>query len=258
MNRVAALSLVFLSGHPGLAEEASNPALPLPTPAVEEPAVPAPPPLKGPESYGELVTRDGTLYRNCKVVRSEPDALLVEHAGGMARLSFFDLPEKVQGEWGFDPFKAMEHFKAEKERERALRWRLFWERQQYESEQARQADEARLREEAAREWVPVEARILGRSADGEGFVAVCQRITFQPTKTRSTLGSVIDGPPKRVLQPFSDRPVVLRVAVTLEIAPLAGDKWNAYVEPASDGVSTYRMEGRNHEASVHYAVPAGR
>lgn len=243
MSVVMALWLVFLSGGISFAEETATPSAP---------------PRKGPAAYDELVTRDGSVYRECRVVRAEPDALLVEHTEGMARLSFFDLPERVQGEWGFDPFKAMEHFKAEKERERTLRWRLFWERQQHESEQAREADEERLRRLAAREWVPVEARILGRTADGESLVAICHRITFQPTKARSTLGSVIDGPPKRVLQAFAESPVVLRLAVATENPPLAGDKWKGYLEPQSDSTSTYRLQGQLHQAAVHAAVPVGR
>ncbi|MCB1230005.1 MAG: hypothetical protein KDN19_07060 [Verrucomicrobiae bacterium] len=210
--------------------------------------------LDGPRAYDSLTAKDGTVYQDCKVIRAEPSALLVRHRGGMARLSFFDLPESVQQEWGFDPFAAMEHYKAENERERALRWKLFWERQEYESEQARIAAEEKLRDTAEREWIPVEGVVISRIEGGAAIVARCSRVTFQKTKTKSTLGFEIDGPPKRVLVPFAEKAVILHIAVPADHLPPAGGKWRGYVDPIAEGGGSYRYRGSEIPADIYSAV----
>ncbi len=261
-----------VSPAPGSAEA----PLPLPLPSSERPAadsessktgetktvapeeLPTRPPKQGPDHYEKLTTRDGGVYKDCQVIRADPAALLVKHTTGMARLSFFDLSEEVQAEWGFDPFLAMKVFKAENERERALRWRLFWERQQYESDQARQETEQRLRDTARREWIPVEATVLARieDEDGPGFVAECWRVTFRKTKTRSTLGFEIDGPPKRVLMPLREGAVILRPAISSDPMPRVGGAWSGYVDPDSEGKGSYPYAGAAVPAATFSVIPA--
>jgi len=270
------------AGEPASAPAADRPALPLPKPGSESgtaggsgtaakekeveshrggEAASAPSPAgvtkKGPEHYDELTTRKGGTYRDCRVIRVEPDALLIEHTGGVARLSLFDLPAAVQEEWGFDPFRAMEYFKATAEKDRKLKWRLFWERQQYESAQARKEERKRLLAKAVKEWVPVEASISQRLEDGS-VVANCQRITFEKTKMKSTLGFIVDGPPKRVLVPFSREAVVLRFVVPPAEPPAVGSKWKGYVAPVSDGKVTYGYHGVEISSPVHLAAAPKR
>lgn len=268
--------LLILTANLLQAEDVPGVVLPLPAhepqQAPEAPPTPVPAPLeaggtetsadrvkmepkKGPETYDELTLRDGSVYEKCRVIRADPDALLVEHSRGMARLSLFELPVTVQEEWGFDPFKATEHFKAEAARQRGLRWRLFWERQEYESEQARQQDEERLLATAAREWIPVEATVLQRLEDGS-LVARCQQVTFKKTKTKSTLGFEIDGPPKRTLVPFGNGPLILRVAVSSGAPPNTGSVWKGFVHPVSEGEMSYHTRGQSYQAPAHAAAPA--
>ena len=268
--------VLFLTIGMGKADGGGGIALPLPlpqaVPQVEAEPSSAPPvsevttektaeervehePKKGPDAYDKLTLRDGSVFEKCRVIRADPDALLVEHSRGMARLSLFELPASVQEEWGFDPFKATEYFKAETARQRELRWRMFWERQQYESEQAQQEDEQRLMATAAREWVPVEATVLKR-LEGGSMVASCKRVTFKKTKTKSTLGFEIDGPPKRVLVPFGDGPIVLRIAVSADSGEKSGSVWKGYVHPISEGQISYRSRGQSFTAPAHAATPA--
>lgn len=210
-----------------------------------------------PDRYEKLTLKDGTSFLDCRIIRAEPDGLLVEHSAGVAKLSFFDLSEAVQAEWGFDPFRAMDFYKASQETERAQRWRLFWERQQFESEQAKKRDQELLQEKAEREWIPVEAEVI-RKVDEIRFLARCKRITFQPTKTRSKLGFEIDGPPKRVLIPFAKGPVILQLAVEGSKLPKPGETWKGFVHPNGAGQETYSVRGVPGSARTHLAAPAKR
>jgi hypothetical protein len=59
----------------------------------------------------EIVTTDGTVYREVKLSRIEPDGLLVEYQPasggiGIAKLKFAKLPESLQRQFGYDPLKA--------------------------------------------------------------------------------------------------------------------------------------------------------
>lgn len=211
--------------------------------------------VKPPTSYAEIVLKDGRVFRSCEVIRSEPDALHVKHQGGVARLSFFDLPESIQREHGFDPVVAMRHARAEMDRQRDLKWKLFWERQNYESEQARQAEYEAIAREAAREWVPVEATILRRLGP-DAVLASCRRITFEKTTTKSTLGFTVDGPPRRVLVDFGDGPLALRFAVPPGDVPAGGGVWKVFVHPVSDGEISFEVSGSTAKAGAHRVVPA--
>lgn len=229
---------------------AKEPALPLPgkTPPPGEPSDPPPAPQlaplkQGPDFYEKLTTKNGAEFFQCKVLRAVPSGLVVEHTKGVARLSFFDLPETVQKEWGFDPFAAMDHFKAEEERERQARWRMFWEKQQYESEQARLSDEERLRELAEREWIPIEATVISRADGGETLVALCRRVVFEKTKKKSTLGFEIDGPLRRSLVLLKDDPLLLKMAIPGDESKVVGQTWKGYLDPVSKAEGSYVLRG---------------
>lgn len=207
------------------------------------------------EPLPELTTKDGRIYRECRILRAEPDALLVRHAAGVARLSLFDLPEPIQQQYRFDPSTAMAHARSRLERERDQRWRLFWERQEFESGQARIAEHESIQRVGEREWVPVEARIV-QHLDESAALARCRRVTFEKTQVKSTLGFLVDGPPRRVLVDFAQKAVVLRFAVPLEGRPAVGTVWKGFVNPAADGETTFRYRGVEQSAPAHRAVPA--
>jgi len=59
----------------------------------------------------EIVTADGTVYREVRLSRIEPDGLLVEYQPatggiGMGKLKFARLPASLQKQFGYDPLKA--------------------------------------------------------------------------------------------------------------------------------------------------------
>ena len=132
--------------------------------------------------FGVLRTDEGVEYRNVKVVRVEPDSLIIQHDDGMARVPLFDLSPEIQARFAFDPFKGMKHFKEETQRQRELRWRLFWEGERYKAEQMEKEERARIIESAKLNWVPVEASVLRRVPDG--VLARCRRVVLFPPSRR--------------------------------------------------------------------------
>ncbi|MCB1089589.1 MAG: hypothetical protein KDM63_21295, partial [Verrucomicrobiae bacterium] len=171
------------------------------------------------------------------------------------RVSLFDLPEEVQKEFGFDPFVAMDHAKATMESQREIRWKLFWERQQYESEQAKLAEQDAIQRAAEREWIPVEATVI-QKLGADAVLARCERVTFEKTTTKSTLGFTIDGPPRRVLVKYGEAPLVLRFAVPLERFPSVGQVWKGYVNPVAIGEVEFKFRGVGQKSAAHQAAPA--
>ena len=53
-----------------------------------------------------LTTTKGKTYKRFKVLRVEPDGLNIMHSSGIVKVSFGNLPESVQKEYGYDPAKA--------------------------------------------------------------------------------------------------------------------------------------------------------
>ena len=72
------------------------------------------------------VTNDaGKVYKNVKVARVEPDGLNISHDGGIAKVFFWELPESVQQEYGYNPTNAATYRK-----------QVAAAQQQYQSKQA--------------------------------------------------------------------------------------------------------------------------
>jgi len=76
------------------------------------PSQPAPPTTVSTNALpSKIVTTDGKVYHGVKLIRIEPDGLLVEYepdAGGigMGNLKFTKLPASLQKQFGYDPVKA--------------------------------------------------------------------------------------------------------------------------------------------------------
>ena len=59
---------------------------------------------------GEITftTNDGENIENVRVLRAEPDGLVLRGESGILKIPFKKLPESLQKEYGFDPQKASE------------------------------------------------------------------------------------------------------------------------------------------------------
>lgn len=162
-------------------------------------------------------------------MRVEPDALVVRHAGGMARVSLFDLGPELQARYDFDPVIALKQYEADLAIQREKEKTAVLETEKRRAAAIR-AEAAREQLELAKnEWVPVEAEVL--AIRDEGALLRASRIVLVPTQVRSTLGFLNPGPPKRVLEPFSGRAVLL-IDPPAELKP--GDRWKGYLNPLAE------------------------
>jgi len=199
--------------------------------------------------FEELQVEGGKVYRDCKVTASDAEGFLIRHSGGMARISFFDVGKEIQEQFDFDPVEALRIYKTRLEEERMRRKQLLLETEKQKAAIARR-DAIREQERIAREeWIPVQAEIIDQTETG--LFVNAQRITFVPTKVKSTLGFERDGPPKRILKPFSSGTIFLEKA---KMSDSVEGKWLGYVHPQS-AKGTSHPKFPKKTVPVHLAVP---
>jgi len=76
--------------------------------------------MKHSTGVGESLTDlSGKKYNNTKVTAVEPDAIVISHEAGVAKIPFTQLPEEIRKKHGYDPMKA-EAFARSREKEQAL------------------------------------------------------------------------------------------------------------------------------------------
>jgi type II secretory ATPase GspE/PulE/Tfp pilus assembly ATPase PilB-like protein len=177
----------------------------------------------------KLETKKGLVFYDCKLKRVETDALIIEHRDGVAKVLMFDLDESFQIRYQFDPVAAMEKYKIDQKVQREEKWQRFWEAQQYQATAAEQEELQKLREYAKSFWTPIEATI--RKTTKDGIYVSAKRITFVPTKTKSTLGFEIDGPLIKKLVPFDHNVIFIRNTNTNR------GLWEGYVETFPTGTA---------------------
>jgi hypothetical protein len=181
------------------------------------------------DEHPELVTKKGEIFRKVTVMRVDADALLVRHEGGMARVSLFDLGPELQARYDFDPIEALKRYQADLAVQREQRQTAVLEAEKRRAAAIRAEAERERFEVAKDEWAPVEAEVL--AIRDEGALLRASRIVLVPTQVRSTLGFLNPGPPKRVLEPFSGRPVLF---IDPPAALKRGDQWKGYLNPLAE------------------------
>jgi len=180
--------------------------------------------------FESLATLDGKIYRQAIVRKVEPDSLLVEHAGGLARVSLFDLTEEIQQRYHFDHDQAMAHYKQREAEQRALRKQLFFERIRQDAEAEAEARQEALENTVAADWIPVRASIV--SLHGDDALARVDRIILRPTRTINAFGSEsLPGAPEKHYVPIASVPVVLKGIAAGADQSIFGEFWNGYVWP---------------------------
>jgi len=188
--------------------------------------------------YPELVTTKGEIFRQVAVTRVEADALLVRHEGGMARISLFDLSPELQARYDFDPVAALKRYRENLATQRELRKTALLEAEKRHAAAIR-IEAARERLEVAKaEWIPVEATVI--LIREEGALLSAKRIEMVPTRVRSTLGFLNEGPPERTLVAFSTGPVLL---MDPPEGLRAGQKWRGYLNPVTERFVIDRATG---------------
>lgn len=86
-----------------------------------------------------LETRKGDIPHNCCVSRVETDGLVIEHDGGLARVSLFDLNPSIQAQYDFDTIEAMDAYKRDQAVQRKLRKQLLLETENFKAAPKRKA-----------------------------------------------------------------------------------------------------------------------
>ena len=104
----------------------------------------------------DITTRSGTAYRKCDVVKVEPDGIRISHDGGAAKISFEELPDALQRQYGFDPAKVAAYRKGIADAKAAAEAKATLARLQ--------ADEARKKQAAISEAVAEQQLALQKEA----------------------------------------------------------------------------------------------
>ena len=120
----------------------------------------------------DIITRSGTKYRKCEVVRVEADGLRITHESGAAKIAFEDLSDAMQKQYGYDAAKAAAYRKAAAEAKAAADAKVA-------EAQAQQAREARAQADRA---VAIERQ---RQADARESKAAKQRDAELETERRN-------------------------------------------------------------------------
>jgi hypothetical protein len=65
----------------------------------------------------EDMTVSNMVYKDCQVIRTQPDAIVIKHSTGIATLYFWELPSDLQKKYNYDPAMAQAyHQQAEEQR----------------------------------------------------------------------------------------------------------------------------------------------
>ena len=192
----------------------------------------------------KLETKDGKVYTQVTVRKTEPDSLLIEHSNGLASISLFDVSEEIQERYHFDHEAAIEAYKRREAEQRAVRRKLFHDRIRQQAAEEAEKRQENLERRAKMEWLPVRAKIL-TVRDG-GALAIVDRIVMRPTRTINAFGNEgLPGPPKKEFVRLSPSPVWLKTIGDIETPSDNGPPvyWNGYIWP--DG--TVSLNARNPE-----------
>ena len=201
------------------------------------------------KSFDRLVTKDGREFLNAEVKRADEEGLVIQHSGGMARVSFFDLSREIQEKYDFDPVAAMQAYRQNQEKEREFRQQRTLEAAKLKAEAERKLAAAELQKRAEKEWLPNEAHIV--SVQENGAYAIVEKIRFEPTTITSKLGFENPGPPKRITEPLGGGLLFLR-SIAHEFTPSA--RWKGYMEPFPTAMKPHPDTGEK-SVPVHLAVP---
>ena len=69
----------------------------------------------------DLTTLKGVEYKQCEIIRVEPNGIIFMHSKGIAKISFENLPKEYQLKYGYDEVKAVFH-----ESKRKLAEEEYW------------------------------------------------------------------------------------------------------------------------------------
>ncbi|MEC5126342.1 hypothetical protein VSU19_06245 [Verrucomicrobiales bacterium BCK34] len=181
-----------------------------------------------------IETLDQRSFEACKLVRAEPDALLIRHSKGIARLPFALLNSSLKEAFNYDPDAAYEAAYAHYKKEQQLR---KWKFREEETVRAMRKMEV-ISETIKSTWIPVETTVI-RSTEKGIYVA--------PMEIGSNDSS------GRILRPFRDRLLFLPEN-SLGLQP--GSLWMGYICPRPDD-TVLDLNGEMFTVPFHQAITVG-
>ena len=105
----------------------------------------------------EITTLDDTTYKSVRILKAEPDGLMIEHAPqtggiGLSKIKFLNLTAELQSKYGYDAKKASEYEAARAIGEANLRKEMQARQEQtWAAERARAEDNFKARQEIDRQ-----------------------------------------------------------------------------------------------------------
>ncbi|MDF1739429.1 MAG: hypothetical protein P1U86_09745 [Verrucomicrobiales bacterium] len=181
-----------------------------------------------------IETLDQRRFDDCELVRAEPDALLIRHSKGIARLSFTILNSSLQEAFNYNPDEAYKSAYANYEKEQQLR---KWKFREEETVRAMRKMEV-LSETIKSTWIPVEATVI-RSTNRGIYVA--------------PLEIACNAPSGRILRPFGAGLLFLPEN-SLDLRP--GSLWMGYICPRPDD-TVLDLNGEMFTVPFHQAITVG-
>lgn len=118
----------------------------------------------------DLTTVTGKTYRQCRVVRMDPDGVLFRHANGAGKVLFQNMTKPLREHFGFDPAKLKAHEAKVK---------------------ADKANERKIAEERAREVMKQREEAVERALDHQALYALQQVAALAQANQGYNLGNVV-------------------------------------------------------------------
>lgn len=181
-----------------------------------------------------IETLDQRSFAQCYLIRAEPDALLIRHSKGIARLAFTILDASLKEAFRYDPeegFKAAsEHYKKE----------CYLQMLKFREEETVRAIRERVEkmETAKSSWIPAEATVI--QANKKGIYVSAMRI----------VGNSASG---KILKPFGPGCLFLP-ASNPGLRP--GSLWKGYICPHPDD-TVLDLSGEMFTVPFHQALTIG-
>ncbi len=181
-----------------------------------------------------IETLDERQFDDCRLIRAEPDALLIRHSKGIARLPFPVLDDELKKTFHYDPGKAYEAAYAHYEKEQQLR---KWKFREEETVRAMREHEA-VMESIKSSWIPAEATVIRTTKNGV-YVTAMQIIRNDGSG--------------RILKPFGPGCLFLPENSS-DLRP--GSLWMGYICPSPDD-TVLDLNGEMFTVPFHQALTVG-
>jgi len=204
-----------------------------------------------PKEAQTITTRLGKVYTEARITKVEPSALTIQHASGVARIPFSELPDSMREAYDYDPKEAAAYESELQANVQAVIYRLETEAAEFEAAQERE----RLAEEAYEAALERGVWVIGRVKVQDGYLLVMPDEYLHGRKSSRKKQNT-----ERFLSQFVARPLLpstLEIYVRYREMPNIADCEEAvmFITPATPGiVRTNERTYRAFELMAHHST----